>query len=224
MGTGRKKEFELIDGKPVLLRAIEPFIECDVVASIAVVYPPKLEEQTRKLLTPVINKAVDQYTGNTTGTFPLMHLVPGGETRQQSVRNGLLRLKSASPDYVLIHDGSRPWITSALILKVLNCVIEHGACIPAIPPLDALKQIDKNGMIIEHVDKKRCRGAQTPQGFVFSAILDAHERAAGDGALYIDDAEVYGAYAGAVHVVDGDPANRKITFGHDLRFPGDGQR
>jgi 2-C-methyl-D-erythritol 4-phosphate cytidylyltransferase len=220
MGTGRKKEFELIDGQPVLMRAVEPFLDCDAVVAVAVVYPRTLEEQTRKSLAPLFDRVAGRNAENSSDSTPSIQLVPGGATRQQSVRNGLLYLKSVAPDYILIHDGSRPWITCELIKKVLECVIEHGACIPAIPPVDALKRIDENGMIVEHVEKKKCYCAQTPQGFAYSGIVDAHELAAGDGKLYIDDAEVYAAYSGAVHVVEGDPANRKITFLHDLGTPG----
>ena len=224
MGTGRKKEFELIDGKPVLLRAIEPFLDCDMVTAIAVVHPPALEKQTREILSPLFDRAVVQDPGNGTVSIPSMQLVQGGSTRRQSVHNGLLCLKSVGPDYVLIHDGSRPWITRELIMKVLECVIEHGACVPVVRPVDALKLTDENGIIIEHIEKKRCYCAQTPQGFVFSTIIEAHEHAAGDGRLYIDDAEVYAAYAGAVHVVEGEPANRKITFSHDIGIPGVGKQ
>ena len=222
MGTGRKKEFEFIDGKPVLLLAVEPFLDCNAVITIVVVHPPALEKQSRELLSPLFDQAVVQDPRNAAVSIPSMHLVQGGTTRQQSVRNGLICMKPTAPDYVLIHDGSRPWVTPSLIMKVLECVIEHGACVPVVRPVDALKQTDENGIIIEHVEKNRCYGAQTPQGFVFSTIFKAHEHAAGDGKLYIDDAEVYAAHAGAVHVVEGEPANRKITFSHDIGIPGAG--
>jgi len=149
--------------------------------------------------------------------------VPGGDTRQKSVRAGLeaaAEHPGNSPserlDVVLIHDGARPWISAALITAVLEGARRHGGCAPVVSPPDAIKSVDEAGFITFHSGRGTTLGVQTPQGFVFDRILEAHRRAASDGAVYIDDTEIFEKYSGRVYTVPGDPRNRKITYPHDL--------
>jgi 2-C-methyl-D-erythritol 4-phosphate cytidylyltransferase len=143
-------------------------------------------------------------------------LVPGGDTRQKSVYIGLLAMQTACPEFVLIHDGARPWIQPELILSVAAGTKAHGACLPLAPAVDALKTVDEGGFLESHLDRSRIRGAQTPQGFLYAKILDAHTRAAGDGRASMDDTEIYAAYGGAVFSVPGDVRNKKVTYPSDL--------
>lgn len=145
-------------------------------------------------------------------------IINGGETRQESVYNGLIALEKEEPDYVLIHDGARPWITLKIINSVFNKIKEKKACIPVIKAQDAVKSIGNNGVISGHLDRAKIYCAQTPQGFNYKEILDAHKMAVSDNLSYIDDSEIYSRYIGPVYTVDGDVANRKITYKHDLEF------
>ena len=130
MGTGEKKELELIDGMSILARAVAPFIETDIFSHIVITHSHGNRE-TVELILGNMDASVDWI------------LVEGGDTRQQSVYNGLLALEDLAQRYLLIHDGSRPWITPLLIRQVLVGTIRYGACIPVVPPVNALKRISE---------------------------------------------------------------------------------
>jgi 2-C-methyl-D-erythritol 4-phosphate cytidylyltransferase len=95
-------------------------------------------------------------------------------------------------------------------------VADHGAAVPAIAAVDTQKETDASGRIVRHLDRSRVVAVQTPQGFRFSDLLDAHRRASGDGVAYTDDTEIWGRYVGDVYVCTGDRDNKKITFQEDL--------
>ena len=144
--------------------------------------------------------------------------VQGGYTRQKSVLNALEHIKKSlvQPDYVLIHDGARPFVSQNLIYFVLQAAREFEAAAPGILPTDTIKMIDETGFIIEHLERKNLTAIQTPQGFVFSTLYNAHKKAAADGHDYTDDTEIWGKYVGKVKLVTGDPKNIKITYPGDL--------
>ena len=201
MGTGKKKELELISGISVLARAVAPFIETGFFSHIVITHSRG------------DRKAVELLLGNLNVDCIL---VEGGDTRQQSVYNGLLALKDLAQKYLLIHDGSRPWITRLLIGQVLDGAIRYGACIPVVPPVNALKRISENGTVVDHLEKDNHACAQTPQGFKFLEILQAHIAAKEADRTYSDDAQAYDVAIGPVHTIPGDPSNIKITYRHDL--------
>lgn len=209
MNTGRKKEYELISGKPVLAKTCEAFLETGLFAMICCVVPEGEIGIARDLLISALSFGEEEWEQN-------LCFAEGGETRQCSVFNGLKRLAEFSPDHVLIHDGARPWISPSLVRSVYHMTLEQGACAPVIVPPDTIKQIDASGTISTHLQRTNTVGIQTPQGFAFKEILRAHEKAAGDGMSYIDDTEIYDRYAGPVSTVPGDPVNIKITYAHDL--------
>jgi 2-C-methyl-D-erythritol 4-phosphate cytidylyltransferase len=146
--------------------------------------------------------------------------VPGGPTRRTSVHHALSLLAAYHPEYVLIHDGARPWVDAGLIERIIDKVIIHGAVVPLLPLTETPKEIDGEGFVKRHLQRASVGGAQTPQAFAFPGILRAHEQAAErelrEGRDYTDDAEVWGEFAGPVAVVPGSPANRKISFPEDL--------
>jgi 2-C-methyl-D-erythritol 4-phosphate cytidylyltransferase len=84
---------------------------------------------------------------------------------------------------------------------------------------EAVKDVAPSGLVEAHLSRDRTFLAQTPQGFRYSEILEAHEKASESRQPYVDDGEVYAAYIGPVHTVEGDTRNRKITFVHDLEKP-----
>lgn len=145
--------------------------------------------------------------------------VQGGYTRQKSVLNALEHIQKAKvqPDYVLIHDGARPFITRTIIHYVLQAAMEFEAAAPGIKPVDTIKEINENGFIVKHLERRLLTAIQTPQGFVFSKLCDAHKKAASDGHDYTDDSEIWGKYVGDVKLVTGDPKNIKITYPGDLQ-------
>ncbi len=144
-------------------------------------------------------------------------ITEGGSSRQESVYRGLSALESNPPDFVLIHDGARPWITKDIIQRVMEGTVKHGGCIPVIPTADTLKEVDKSGIILKHLKRESVFGAQTPQGFNFREIIKAHRAVLKQGLNRMtDDAEVYSFICKPVFTVAGDIKNRKITYRSDM--------
>ena len=143
--------------------------------------------------------------------------IHGGATRQESVRLGLEALADNPPDVVLIHDGARPFVDPGIIHRVLKALKTGKGAIPALPVHDTLKR-GKDGMIVGTEPRDALFRAQTPQGFHYAAILDAHRQAA--GRELTDDAAVLEANGVPVALVEGHEDNVKITTRQDLARAG----
>lgn len=142
----------------------------------------------------------------------LLAPVTGGATRQASVRLGLESLAGDPPDLVLIHDGARPFASARLIDRVLAALERHPAVLPALPVVDSLRRT-RGERVLEDVDRSGLVRIQTPQGFAFGAILDAHRRApAGFG----DDGAVADWAGLPVIHVPGEEDNVKLTLPEDF--------
>jgi 2-C-methyl-D-erythritol 4-phosphate cytidylyltransferase/2-C-methyl-D-erythritol 2,4-cyclodiphosphate synthase len=142
--------------------------------------------------------------------------VNGGATRQESVRLGLRALATTAPDRVLIHDAARPFVPSAVIARVVAALDGAEAVIPALPVPATLKAVDAAGWITGTVPRAGLQAAETPQGFRFPLILEAHDKAAAVGDDFTDDAAV-AEWAGIpVRIVAGDAANLKLTTSEDI--------
>lgn len=138
----------------------------------------------------------------------------GGQERQDSVRLGLEAIAADPPDLVLIHDGARPFVGAGVIDRVLDALEHSDAAIPALTVADTLKQVGEDGHSAS-VDRSKIWRAQTPQGFRFSAILQAHREAAGQ--ILTDDSSVAEFGGLTVAMVDGDERNFKITTRADFQ-------
>lgn len=192
------KQYADLGGRPVLRLSLALFAshpQVDVVR--AVIHP-----DDRGL-----------YEGCSRG-LPLAEPVPGGSSRQESVRLGLESLVTLNPDSVLIHDGARPFVDGGIVTRVLTALAEHPGAVPALPVNDTVKRAEAN-VITNTVDRTGLWRAQTPQGFLFADILAAHRRAA--GRELTDDAAVAEDAGLAVAVVAGCEENVKITTAEDLR-------
>lgn len=143
----------------------------------------------------------------------LMPPVTGGETRQDSGRLGLESLVEGPPDKVLIHDGARPLTDGDMIGRVIRALDRHEGAVPALPVADTLKRVEGD-LVGETVDRRALYRAQTPQGFVFDGILEAHRRF--EGHAMTDDASVAEAAGLSVAVVEGDEGNIKVTAREDI--------
>ncbi len=138
--------------------------------------------------------------------------VPGGSTRQESVRAGLEALAPHAPDVVLIHDGARPFVPPGVVAALLAALERAPGAIPAIAVADTLKRAEE-GQIMATVPRQGLYRAQTPQAFRFETILSLH-RQAPTGAT--DDAALLEAAGLTVALVPGDERNLKLTFPEDL--------
>jgi len=215
---GVKKEYRFLPGnkneseassrvETVLSSAVRAFVETGLFSLVVVASPPGGESDARAALAAGILSPEAQAQ---------VVFIPGGPSRKTSVHNALRSLVPFSPDYVLIHDGARPWVDAALIRRVTDAVLSCGAVIPVMPLVETPKEIDAQGLIVRHLRRANVVSAQTPQAFAFAGISAAHDCAEDDGIEYTDDAEVWNAFTGPVHTVPGSAANRKITFPEDL--------
>jgi 2-C-methyl-D-erythritol 4-phosphate cytidylyltransferase/2-C-methyl-D-erythritol 2,4-cyclodiphosphate synthase len=135
--------------------------------------------------------------------------VRGGSTRAASVKSGLL---SATAEYVLIHDGARPFVSQNLIERVMEDTEKYGSSVPYLPVTDSLRRI-KNGMA-EYAERNDYVRLQTPQGFARADIARAYELSI-DGD-YHDDSELYSHFIRPAHLTEGETENKKITSRGDL--------
>lgn len=140
------------------------------------------------------------------------HVVDGGETRDASVRAGLVALAGDKPDVVLIHDAARPLVSQTVIKAVLDALKTSQGAAPAVPVVDALWH-GAAGHVSGTQDRSGLYRAQTPQGFHYDAICAAHVALDGPAA---DDVAVARAAGLDVAIVPGDEDNLKITGPDDL--------
>jgi 2-C-methyl-D-erythritol 4-phosphate cytidylyltransferase/2-C-methyl-D-erythritol 2,4-cyclodiphosphate synthase len=148
-------------------------------------------------------------------------VVAGGATRQASVAAGVRHLDAIDPAGgerpVLIHDGARPLVSTALIEAVVAAVAHHGAAIPVLPVAETLKRVG-DGMVHETVDRSVLAAAQTPQGVRRGLLLDAWVRFPPDGPReFTDEAALLEACNIPVHAIPGEAVNLKVTLPDDLR-------
>ena len=144
--------------------------------------------------------------------LPHLPPVPGGATRQDSVRVGLEALEASAPDVVLVHDAARPLIPPGTIPALLKALEHTAGAIPAVPVADTLKLV-ADGLIAATVPRDGLFRAQTPQGFRFQVLLTAH-RSNVAGAT--DDASLLEAIGERVAIVPGSEDNIKLTYAEDL--------
>ena len=139
-------------------------------------------------------------------------LTTGGATRDASVKNGLDALASYAPDHVLIHDAARATISDAVISDVIRTLATHDAAAPALPVTDAL-WTGENGLVTGTRDRNGLFRAQTPQGFAFKKILNAHQT---NSAPAADDVEIARRAGVDVAITQGCESNLKVTYPEDF--------
>ena len=203
-GGGVPKQYRLLAGKPVLRRTVDAFIDTPGLQTITVVIGSGQEEDCATALFGVDALAI----------------VPGGASRQESVRNGLEdladRLGTDSKEaVVLIHDAARPFASSRMIQSIAETAFRTGAALPALPVVDTLKSEAADGTVAATVPRAGLHRAQTPQGFHLSAILAAHRNA--DPARDATDDAMLAEVAGLpVTLVPGEETNVKLTTEADF--------
>lgn len=199
-GSPDPKQFRALAGRSLLFHAARPFLDHPGVDSVQIVIGPGQQA--------AYDNALPRHP-------KLRAPVEGGATRQASVRNGLAALAQSQPARVLIHDGARPFPTASLIDRVTGALAAADAVIPALPVANTLKQVHGN-RVTGTVPRDHLQAAETPQGFSFAAIEDAHRRAAETSIDFTDDAAV-AEWAGIeVVTVAGDPGNVKVTTPADM--------
>lgn len=216
MGGGTKKEYLPLNNGTVLSNCAISFLKALTPQYLIITYPKSGREDSQKALNCDLQFCELYNIAKKSGL--LLDFVEGGKSRQSSVFNALkfLNEKENKPDYVLIHDGARPFVTPNLVTSVVNATIEYGSSVPGLTPVDTQKEIDESGFIVRHLVRSKLTAVQTPQGFEFSKLFNAHEKALLDNIEYTDDTEIWGKYVGKVKVVEGESTNKKITFSGDI--------
>ena len=148
-----------------------------------------------------------------------IHIVEGGEHRQQSVGNALAALKAAKEDIILVHDAVRPFVDAEIIGNVIEGAEKRGAAIAAIPAFDTIKQVDRTseGAVVNAtIPREHIVLVQTPQGFRYHVLKKAFDEAERDGFVGTDEASIVERSGHEVSVVMGSRRNIKITTPDDL--------
>ncbi|MEQ1900466.1 MAG: bifunctional 2-C-methyl-D-erythritol 4-phosphate cytidylyltransferase/2-C-methyl-D-erythritol 2,4-cyclodiphosphate synthase [Devosia sp.] len=198
-GVSAPKQYRNLAGKPVLARTIDVFTSHGEVTHVLPIIHPEHGERFAQL---------------DVGSPKLLDPVTGAASRQGSVLAGLEALVPLDPDFVLIQDAARPLTDAATISRVIAALRAHEAALPATGVTDTIKRSANGTRIDGTEDRKTLFAAQTPQGFRFRTILDAHRRAA--GSEHTDDAAI-AEWAGVeVALVQGSHANFKLTLPEDF--------
>ncbi|MER9524918.1 bifunctional 2-C-methyl-D-erythritol 4-phosphate cytidylyltransferase/2-C-methyl-D-erythritol 2,4-cyclodiphosphate synthase [Mesorhizobium sp. M0292] len=196
------KQYQRVGGRAVIARTLETFLAHPEIGPVVVA----IHADDRALF----DKAAGLYAERVTA-------VVGGESRQASVRLGLLALRDRTPGRVLVHDAVRPFVDAALIDRTIAAIGERQGALPALPVADTLKRESATGMIEETVPRAGLHAAQTPQGFPFWPLLAAHEKAHHLGKTdFTDDAAIAEWAHIPVKIVEGSPDNVKLTWARDI--------
>lgn len=208
------KQFFPLEGETLFQRTVNAFAAVEEVAHIICVVPVGDDEWPL----PEMKDELDS---------DRLSFAVGGPTRQRSVLNGLKVLKEHQQDWdiVLVHDAARPFVSPNCIQTVISDATIHGGSIAAVPVVDSLKHAKPGPrgigkpFVSKSVPRDGIFQAQTPQGFEFGLLYQAHEQAMTDGRHdYSDDAMVFEAYVGPVALSAGDRNNWKITEPQDFEL------
>jgi len=208
-GLGRrmgdiKKPYLDLAGKPILAHTLMVFQRCPLVDKIVVVAAPGDEQAC-------VQNVIIPY-----GIDKANQVVAGGETRQESVFNGLQKV-SADTDMVMVHDCARPFVTADMIQNTLDAASECGAATVAVPVKDTIKAADDDSFVVSTLDRQRLWSIQTPQTFRYDLLLRAHLQAREKNIQATDDASLIEELGDhRVKLVMGDYQNIKITTPGDL--------
>lgn len=202
-GSGTPKQFCDIRGKPLLAHTIEVFEESGAIDRVVLVLPRQDFDESRRIMKPHFGPK-------------LLDAVPGGDTRQASVWQGLSRIEKTYGGLVAVHDGARPLVQQEEIEGVVRAASVHGGAIVGVPVVETLKEVSQDMVITRTVDRCRYYRAQTPQCFRYEVLRNALEVATSDGFVGTDEASLVERLHAEVLVVPGNEQNLKVTTREDL--------
>jgi 2-C-methyl-D-erythritol 4-phosphate cytidylyltransferase/2-C-methyl-D-erythritol 2,4-cyclodiphosphate synthase len=203
-GTGERigggpKQYRMLAGQPVLARTVAAFTERPDVTWVL----------------PVINPShTDLYAGLNLSDSKLLPAIGGAPTRQGTVLAGLEALAQHAPDLVLVQDAARPLVDGDTIAGVIAALGD--AALPVIPVTDTIKRSSSGRFAEGTEDRRTLFAAQTPQGFAYRTILDAHRRAKSEPTEFTDDAAIAEWAGVSVVLTKGSPRNLKLTHPEDF--------
>ncbi len=199
MGSAIPKQFLQIGGKPILVHSINKFLKAFPDIHIILVLHPSFIDEGKLIIQSM------------QGT-PDITIVPGGETRFHSVKNGLKQVKDNS--IIFVHDVVRCLVSESLIRSCYDQAKEKGSAIPAVPITDSVRMIE--GDTTKVIDRNLLRAVQTPQTFRSEIILPAFEQVYNTS--FTDEATVVEAAGNKIFLIEGEKENIKITVPADITF------
>ncbi len=205
------KQFTELAGTPILIHTLRKFASSAEVGEICIAlrvneidgFRKRLEKEAKDVLKKKI------------------HLVEGGEHRQQSVAHAMAAISAAGDDIVLVHDAVRPFVTAEIIHDVIQAAQKYGAAIAGVPAVDTVKEVQRTAegaVITATIPRERVVMAQTPQGFRYDVLKKAFDEATADGFLGTDEASLVERSGHEVAVVRGSERNIKITTPADMEL------
>ena len=202
------KQFLSLGGVPVLERTIAAFHALGAVREIVLVVPAVCIPRTRALV-------------RRRGFIKVVDVVEGGEERQSSVFNGLKRCTFRS-GVVLVHDAVRPLVGRETIMSVIHAAVRYGAAAAGVPVKDTIKVESPGhpGFYARTLRREELWAVQTPQGFMFPLLWEAHRKVRSSGFIGTDDASLVERIGTPVRIVRGAESNVKITTPDDRKLAG----
>jgi 2-C-methyl-D-erythritol 4-phosphate cytidylyltransferase len=210
MGSEVPKQFMELDGAPIVLLTLRRLVECQAIDEFFIATRGEEAESLEQRL------AKEELGG-------AVHVVKGGETRQQSVVNALARV-SEETEIVLVHDAVRPFVTCEQVQRVIAEARARGAAILGVPAIDTIKEVRRSSLpqdvalISATIPREKIVLAQTPQGFQTKLLKEAFARSEQDGVTASDEAALVERLGHDVYVVLGSERNIKITKPADMEL------
>jgi 2-C-methyl-D-erythritol 4-phosphate cytidylyltransferase len=202
MGGKQAKQFLDLAGVPIIIRALQPFEQCELIQEIIVALPAE-------------DSAAFLSLASKHGLCKLAKVVTGGATRAESVLRGLQAVRATTTEVVAVHDGVRPFVTPEEIARTVVAAREAGAAILVASETDSIKQV-KNGQVVSTLDRAELRRALTPQCFHYALLRRAYEQADTRDPALTDDSVLVERLGIKVAIVEGSPNNIKITRPEDI--------
>ncbi len=208
--TIKPKQFLMLNGKAIIIRSILNFEQHNDIDAIAVVCLAEWQEYLRKLIDKEKIKKVKW-------------IVPGGETGQQSIYNGLKiiydNVENIANTIVLISDGVRPLVSKKIITENIKCVKKNGTSATSAFVPETIIEIDKNGRVSNIPDRSFCMASKAPQGYKLEQIMEAHHKAVAEKKFHFTNSlELMSNYGYEIHVVEDSRENIKVTTPEDLHI------
>src|SRR5829696_7519328 len=202
MASDRPKQFLLLAGTPVIFHTLKIFEQCDSIDEVIVVLPA---EESAGFLS----------LAGKLGVRKVARVVPGGVTRADSVKRGLMAIRSATAEIVAVHDGVRPFVTVEEIDATVAAAKADGAAILVAPVTDTIKQVGDE-VVVKTLDRGALRRALTPQCFRYELLREAYQQADVNDPALTDESALVEQLGKRVRIVEGSSRNIKITTAEDL--------
>jgi len=195
---GADKAFLNLGNKPLIAWSVDVLQGCGLIDEIVLVLHKNKLNEGRELMK---QRKWSKISG----------ICAGGELRQDSVRNGILAISRS--DWVLVHDGARPFLTDRLISDGIQAAVETGAAVACTDVKDTIKMVDDNEIVIQTLNRNRLRAVQTPQVFRLDLLKKAYELISSE---VTDDSSIVEKAGYRVKLYPGDYENIKITTPDDI--------